>query len=112
MPSDLSGVKRFRTASGEVSLKRLAGIVDVETVSGEIELDGQAQVELAAKTVSGDVEVRVPVLRKLDLGSTSGDLKVDAELTGQGPFAIRTISGDAVDRRPVGLPRRGRVRHG
>lgn len=94
--SDLSGAKRFRTASGEVSLNRLAGPVDVETVSGEIEIDGQATVELAAKTVSGDVDVRVPVLRKLDLGSTSGDLRVDAELTGQGPFAIRTISGDAI----------------
>ena len=93
---DLSGMKRFRTASGEVSLNRLAGPIDVETVSGEIEVDGQAPVELAAKTVSGDVEIRVPVLRKLDLGSTSGDLRVDAELTGQGPFAIRTISGDAV----------------
>jgi hypothetical protein len=93
---DLSGAKRFRTASGEVTLKRLAGPVDVETVSGEIEIDGQAPVELVAKTVSGDVEVRVPVLRRLDLGSTSGDLRVDAELTGQGPFAIRTISGDAM----------------
>ena len=93
---DLSGAKRFRSASGEVSLTRLAGVIDVETVSGEIELDGQAPVDLAAKTVSGDVEIRVPSLRKLDLGTTSGDIRVDAELTGQGPFAIRTISGDAM----------------
>jgi len=91
---DLSGAKRFRTASGEVSLTRLAGGVDVETVSGEIELNGQAPVEVLARTVSGDVEMRVPTLRKLDLGTTSGDIRVDAELTGQGPFAIRTISGD------------------
>ena len=93
---DLSGTKTFRTASGEVSLNRMAGPVDVETVSGEIALDGQAPLDLAARTVSGDVEVRVPALRKLDLGTTSGDVKVDAELTGQGPFAIRTISGDAI----------------
>lgn len=93
---DLSGRKRFRSASGEVTLNRLAGAVDVETVSGEIEVLGQAPVDLIAKTVSGDVEVRVPTLRKLDLGSTSGDLRVDAELAGQGPFAIRTISGDAI----------------
>ena len=93
---DLSGTKRFRSASGEVELDRLAGPVDVETVSGEIEVFGQAPVDLIAKTVSGDVEVRVPTLRKLDLGTTSGDLRVDAELTGQGPFAIRTISGDAI----------------
>lgn len=93
---DLSGAKKFRSASGEVSLNRLAGPVDVETVSGEIDIDGQAPLDLAAKSVSGDVEVRVPALRKLDLGTTSGDIKVDAELTGQGPFAIRSISGDVV----------------
>jgi Putative adhesin len=93
---DLSGTKRFRTASGEVSLNRLAGPVDVETVSGEIDLDGQAPLDLAARTVSGDVGVHVPALRKLDLGTTSGDVRVDAELSGQGPFAIRTISGDAI----------------
>lgn len=93
---DLSGAKRFRTASGEVSLNRVAGGVDVETVSGDIDLDSQAPIELTAKTVSGDIEVRVPALRRLDLGTTSGDIRVDGELAGEGPFALRTISGDAI----------------
>jgi DUF4097 and DUF4098 domain-containing protein YvlB len=93
--TDLSGSKKFRTASGEVTLSRLAGALDVETVSGEIELDGQAPVDLVAKSVSGDIRVRVPSLRRLDLGTTSGDIRLDAELAGDGPFAIRSISGDA-----------------
>ena len=93
--SDLSGEKRFRSASGEVSLTRLAGGLDVETVSGEIEIDGAAPLDLAAKSVSGDVHVRVPSIRRLDLGTTSGDIRLDAELTGDGPFAMRSISGDA-----------------
>jgi DUF4097 and DUF4098 domain-containing protein YvlB len=93
--SDLSGEKRFRTASGEVSLNRLAGVLDVETVSGEIEIDGAAPLDLAAKSVSGDVHVRVPSIRRMDLGTTSGDIRLDAELTGTGPFAMRSISGDA-----------------
>ncbi len=92
--TDLSGNKRFRTASGEVRLARLAGRVEVETVSGEIELDGQAPLDLRLKSVSGDVRVRVPLLRRLDLGTTSGDIRLDAELAGDGPFALRTISGD------------------
>lgn len=92
--SDLSGEKRLRTASGEITLSRLAGHVDVETVSGEIELAGQAPLDLAAKSVSGDVHIRVPSLRRLDLGTTSGDIRLDAELAGDGPFAVRTISGD------------------
>lgn len=93
--SDLSGSKSFRTASGEVSLNRLAGGVDVETVSGEIEIDGAAPLDLAAKSVSGDIRVRVPSIRRLDLGTTSGDIRLDAELSGSGPFAMRSISGDA-----------------
>ena len=93
--SDLSGSKTFRTASGEVSLNRIAGGVDVQTVSGEIEIDGAAPLDLAAKSVSGDIRVRVPSIRRLDLGTTSGDIRLDAELTGSGPFAMRSISGDA-----------------
>jgi len=94
--SDLSGAKSFRTASGELTLRRLAGPVDVETVSGEIELEGQAPVDLRAKSVSGDISVRVPTVRRLDLGTTSGDLRLDATLAGDGPFAVRTISGDVI----------------
>lgn len=92
--SDLSGVKRFRTASGDVRLTRLAGALDVETVSGDVELEGQAPMELAGRSISGDVRVRVPRLRRLELGTTSGDLWLDSELTGDGPFALRSISGD------------------
>ena len=93
--SDLSGSKRFRTASGEVSLARIAGGVDVETVSGEIDIEGAAPIDLIAKSVSGDLSVRVPSVRRLDIGTTSGDLRLDAELSGNGPFALRSISGDA-----------------
>jgi DUF4097 and DUF4098 domain-containing protein YvlB len=93
--SDLSGSKSFRTASGEVSLNRLAGRVDVETVSGEIEIEGSAPLDMAVKSVSGDISVRVPSIRRLDLGTTSGDIRLDAELTGTGPFSMRSISGDA-----------------
>jgi DUF4097 and DUF4098 domain-containing protein YvlB len=93
--SDLSGSKSFRSASGEVTLNRLAGAVEVETVSGEIEVDGSAPLDMALKSVSGDVSVRVPSARRLDLGTTSGDIRLDAELAGNGPFAIRSISGDA-----------------
>ena len=93
--SDLSGAKSFRSASGEVTLSRLAGAVEVETVSGEIEVDGQAPLELAARSVSGDLRVRVPTSRRLELATTSGDIRLDAELVGDGPFTIRSISGDA-----------------
>ena len=91
---DLSGEKSFRTASGQVTLLRLAGAVEVETVSGDIEIEGQAPIDLNGKSVSGDVQVRVPTIRRLSLGTTSGDIRLDAGLAGEGPFAVRSISGD------------------
>ena len=94
--NDLSGDKSFRSASGEIELHRLAGPAEVETVSGDLQIEGAAPIDLRAKTVSGDVEIRVPIVRRLDLGTTSGDAVVDAELRGDGPFAIRTISGDVM----------------
>lgn len=93
--SDLDGDKQFRSASGDVQLRRLAGALDVQTVSGDIDLEGQAPLSLAVRSVSGDVRVRVPRLKRLDMTTTSGDLWLDAELGGDGPFALRSISGDA-----------------
>lgn len=92
--TDLSGAKSFRTASGEVVLQRLSGAVEVETVSGDLEIEGPAPLDLRGRTVSGDVDLRVPLLRRLDFNTTSGDMDLDAELKGEGPFALKTISGD------------------
>jgi Putative adhesin len=92
--SDLSGTKRFRTASGELQLHRFAGVLDAETVSGDVDIEGQAPLDLVTKSISGDIRVRVPRLRRMDMGSTSGDIWLDAELVGDGPFALRSISGD------------------
>jgi hypothetical protein len=92
--SDLSGRKEFKTASGDLQLSRLAGTLELQTVSGDVELEGQAPIDLGLKSISGDVSVRVPQLRRLEVSTTSGDLRLDAELAGSGPFAIRSISGD------------------
>jgi DUF4097 and DUF4098 domain-containing protein YvlB len=92
--SDLSGSKRFRTASGDLTFERLAGPLDVESVSGDVDVDGEAPIELGGKSISGEFRVRVPRLRRLELVTTSGDVWVDAQLDGNGPFSLRTISGD------------------
>ena len=92
--SDLSGAKRFRTASGELQLRRFAGVLDAETVSGDVDIEGQAPLDLTTRSISGDIRVRVPRLRRLDMGTTSGDIWLDAEMAGDGPFTLRSISGD------------------
>jgi len=92
--SDLSGSKRFRTASGDLTFERLSGPLDVESVSGDVDIEGQAPLELSAKSISGEMRVRVPRLRRLELTTTSGDIFLDAQLDGNGPFSLRSISGD------------------
>ncbi|HEY4226772.1 MAG TPA: DUF4097 family beta strand repeat-containing protein [Candidatus Limnocylindrales bacterium] len=92
--SDLSGSKRFRTASGDMTFERLSGPLDIESVSGDVDIEGQAPLELNAKSISGEMRVRVPRLRRLELTTTSGDMFLDAQLDGNGPFSLRSISGD------------------
>jgi hypothetical protein len=41
------------------------------------------------------MQVRVPTIRRLELATTSGDIRLDAQLAGDGPFNVRSISGDA-----------------
>jgi hypothetical protein len=90
----VSGPGRYRTASGDLILQDIAGNVEWEGVSADVRVDAVAGLEIAGKTISGDVSIRAPRLTRLELSTTSGDIKLDADLTGKGPFAIRSISGD------------------
>jgi DUF4097 and DUF4098 domain-containing protein YvlB len=51
--------------------------------------------DLRARTISGDLTIRAPRLGRAEIGTTSGDVRLDAELDGSGPFGIETVSGDA-----------------
>src|SRR6185503_3839738 len=85
----------IETASADIGATDLSGTKRFRTASGEIKIEGAAPLDLSARTVSGDMDVRVPSVRRLEIGTTSGDVRLDAELSGNGPFAMRTISGDA-----------------
>ncbi len=90
----LRGAQRYRTASGDLSLVQGGGALDLDAVSGDVEIDATGVVDLCGKTISGELRVRAPRLTRFDVATTSGDMYVDAELKGGGPFAIKTISGD------------------
>ncbi len=92
--TDLQGSTRIRTASGEVDLRGLAGVVDVEAVSADVTLIAAGDLDLRARTISGDLAVRAPRLGRAEIGTTSGDVRLDAILAGVGPYDIQTVSGD------------------
>ena len=92
----LVGDQRFRSASGDITLRAGAGRIEVDAVSGDIHLVTNGTATLSARTVSGDLEVRASTLPSLRASTTSGDLKIAGRLEGAGPFTIETVSGDAL----------------
>lgn len=93
--SRLAGRTRIRTASGNVTLDGVSGTVEIVAVSGDVRVVTDAGLDLKAQTISGDVSVRASRLGRAEIATTSGDVRLDAALSGSGPFRIETISGDA-----------------
>jgi hypothetical protein len=85
---------RYRTTSGDLIIQDAGGDLEVEAVSGDLRIEAVAPIELGARTISGDGTIRAPKLHRLELTTTSGDLRVDSELDGKGPYTIKSISGD------------------
>ena len=68
--------------------------IEVDAVSGDIDVVTTGEAELSVRTVSGDVALRASTLRSVQASTTSGDIKVAGRLLGPGPFTIVTVSGD------------------
>ena len=94
--TNVVGEQRYHTASGDIELRSVAGQISIEVVSGDIELTSNGDASLTLRSVSGDVDVRADTLTAIEAQTTSGDLELTARLAGPGPFAIETVSGDAV----------------
>ncbi|HEX8026777.1 MAG TPA: DUF4097 family beta strand repeat-containing protein, partial [Candidatus Limnocylindrales bacterium] len=94
--TNLVGDKEFRTASGDLVFDACAGELDLDAVSGDVRIDAVGAVDLHGKTISGDLRIRAPRLDRFDLATTSGDVWLDAELAGKGPFSLKSISGDVL----------------
>ena len=92
----IAGPGRYRTASGDLILQDVAGNLEVEGVSADVRIEATVPIELTGRTISGDVVVRAPRLTRFEYTTTSGDLRIDAELNGKGPYSIKSISGDVM----------------
>jgi DUF4097 and DUF4098 domain-containing protein YvlB len=89
----LEGRFQIKTVSGRMVLKDLSGKVKATSVSGDVfgeRISGPTEFE----SVSGDVfltESHLPIIRG---SSVSGDLLLETAL-GEGPYRLKTVSGDA-----------------
>jgi hypothetical protein len=114
-PVDVTGVDGrslgVNTVSGRVHLNARAGSVKVDSVSGDVDFEGatngmdvqtvsgdvQAATingNLAAQTVSGDLLLRGNTLGRVDLGTVSGGIQLDAALAPAATWKVDTMSGD------------------
>jgi Putative adhesin len=92
----LVGDQRYRTASGDVTLRASGGRIAVDAVSGDVDVTATGEASVAIRTVSGDVALRGATLTALQATTTSGDLTIAGRFSGPGPFSIVTVSGDAL----------------
>ncbi len=111
--TDVNGVQRLHTVSGDVRTEATASDVWAESVSGDVEIDADNQdTETRANTVSGDVTV-FRAAGTIRAESVSGDVIVDegsfsraslstvngevvfhSELRNGGRFSAETVNGD------------------
>jgi hypothetical protein len=92
--SGIGGASRWATTSGDLRLRLDAGPVAVETVSGDVMIEGMAALALAARSVSGDVRVRAVRLDGIEASTTSGDVALDAALAEGVDHEVSSVSGD------------------
>jgi hypothetical protein len=100
-----------QTVSGELSVERVRGPVEIQSVSGDVRLDdtqGPVRLKsvsgdvdcagyvghLEANTVSGDLTIAGSVLRSSVIHTVSGDVEIEGRIDARKEHRFKTISGD------------------
>jgi DUF4097 and DUF4098 domain-containing protein YvlB len=83
------GDSRIRTASGDLQIERIEGLLETKGASGDVRVERVAG-RASVSTVSGDVVVE-EARSGLDVNSVSGDVHA-GEITGD--LTVKSVSGD------------------
>jgi hypothetical protein len=87
------GEASFENVSGNTTLRITTGKVHVESVSGNVSLQGGLNGEVGMESVSGDVKLTAQALDRLDVNTVSGDLLLQVALKPTGTIKAETLSG-------------------
>src|SRR5690606_31357852 len=92
----------IESVSGDPRLTLNSHDVSVESVSGQVALRGRIAGSIDAETVSGniDIDTRGERLARLEASTVSGDARVRAGIADGGRFSFESVSGDI----RLGLP--------
>lgn len=93
------------TVSGDQHLTLNSREVNAESVSGAVRLSGRLDGSVEVETVSGaiDVEVLESRLHRLGGATVSGDIRIDTALAAGGEIGLESVSGDLEMRMPRDL---------
>lgn len=82
--------------SGDLVLTFNSGDVDASAVSGDLNLSGRLNGEVSVETVSGNMRVdgKGERLRKLSASTVSGDVELKVGLAPDGEINMESVSGD------------------
>lgn len=93
------------SVSGDIRVAMNSYDLRVETVSGQLIVQGRLDGVIALESVSGDIRLDTlgERVRKLSASSVSGDMDLGASLAEDGEIRMESVSGDLRLRLPGGL---------
>ena len=90
---EIGGTISLTTASGDARVVGARGEIRVQTASGDLLIEGAAG-ELTARTANGDARIAGSSFDAFDVKTVSGDLLLEAALTGEASSLAHSVSGD------------------
>lgn len=88
------GEASVENVSGDTVLRITTGKVRVESVSGDVKLQGGLTGDVQMESVSGNISLVARALDRLEVSTVSGDAILDAGLTATGSIKAETLSGE------------------
>lgn len=86
------------TVSGDITLSKILGEIEVETVSGDMTIEANELTRARIRTTNGDAEIaaRLPSGARLDAETINGDVSLKVLGNVDAEFNVHTFNGDIV----------------
>jgi hypothetical protein len=96
---------RVTTMSGDIELRGVRGTAAVHTTSGDVTLDVERATQVDVETVSGEITVEGDLVddAHVQLAAHSGDITLRIPESARGSMEVATYNGDLTSNRPLTL---------
>jgi hypothetical protein len=93
--SQLAGEVRAQSVSGTIEAREVTGDIHAETTSGDVSLTGVTSKTVYVETVSGEVEYEgnIDAAGRYEFRAHSGDVRLEIPESSSAQFSVQTYSG-------------------